>query len=68
MSCYTRCYFCGSDYGCNEKIRFKGKRNGKRVQVTTYICPMCSMAENKQLEKELDWDDDSLSYEGVDRR
>ena len=61
-----RCYFCGSNYGFEEKIKFKGKIDGKRVLKTAYICSMCSMADNGQLEKELCWDDDSLSYERVD--
>ena len=61
-----RCYFCGSNYGCEEKVKFKGKQNGKRVQKTVYICPTCSACgDDRWIEEQLDWDDYSLKIEGV---
>lgn len=57
----SRCYFCGSNYGFEIKVRFSGKKDGKRIQKTTYICPTCcAMADDRKLEKELDWDEGSL--------
>lgn len=58
-----RCYFCGSRY-FNEKIKFKGKENGKKRQKTTYICITCSaMSDERMIEEELGWDEGSLEYE-----
>ena len=61
-----RCYFCGSNYGSERKVKFKGTENGKKRQKTTYICCTCSaMADDRWIEKELFWDDGSLKMEGV---
>lgn len=61
-----RCYFCGSNYGWEEKVRFKGKQNGKRRQKTTYICPTCSACgDDRWIEEQLDWDENSLKEERV---
>lgn len=62
-----RCYFCGSNYGGERKVKFKGTENGKKRQKTTYICNTCSaMSDDRWIEKELDWDEGSLKMEGVD--
>lgn len=59
----SRCYFCGSKY-FTEKIKFKGKENGKKRQKTTYICNTCSsMSDDRMIEEELEWDEGSLEYE-----
>lgn len=62
-----RCYFCGSKYVGERKVKFKGTQNGKKRQKTTYFCCTCSaMADDCLIEKELDWDEGSLKVEGVD--
>ena len=59
------CYFCGREllYG-EKKVKFVGKKNGKRKQKTAHICITCSaMADDRWIEEQLDLDKDSLKVE-----
>lgn len=59
-----RCYFCGSNYGSERKVKFIGKQDGKHRQKTTYICCTCSaMSDDRWIEEELGWDENSLKIE-----
>ena len=60
-----RCYFCERTllYG-EDKVKFVGKYNGKRVQKSAYVCCTCSsMADNRWFEEQFDWDEESLKIE-----
>jgi hypothetical protein len=61
----VHCYFCGREllYG-EDKVKLVGKENGKRRQKTVRICITCSaMADDRWLEEQLYWDENSLKVE-----
>lgn len=59
------CFFCGGNFAI-EKVRLKGKKDGKRRQKTVCICLNCSaMADDRQLEEIIDWDEGTLRFEEI---